>query len=526
MILFMKTPLVARPVFALHLWNRSAHKRFQKNRLEVKEVQTRILGQHLKLARETAAGAHLQLNRIESWNDLQKLPISHYSDWAQWIEKERVCPDSHLLSRSPIERFQPTSGSTDIRKWIPYTKQFLGELDQASGVWLHDIGKNYPGVLKGRHYWSLSWLPDDLRAVTTNDDLDLWPWWKRKLMSSIMVAPGSIANLPTNEQARFATAVMLAGSRDLSLISVWSPTFLLRILEDLTLWREEISVVLESGQWSSPGFKNLNAPKARGQSSILREWKGVVTQDFLRELWPNLALVSAWDSSTSTGFAQKIQKMFSYCDFQGKGLWATEGVVTIPVNYKNVLAFESHVYEFRCLDSGRVFTPWSLEAGQRVQPILTTGNGIWRYELPDEMLVSEVDRGLPVLEFRGRIGSVDLVGEKMDKVWASQVLSELSQKFKLRGLTFLAEKSEARGGYTLLAEGSDEDSNAAGVWVEERLSDQMHYKLARQMGQLREARVQVSDNALDLYSKIAQKSVGVDGAQKIEAVTFVDRGGQ
>lgn len=519
MILFMKSP-----VLAVHLWNRSAHKRFQKNRAEVKEVQARILRTHLNLARGSESYAHLQLDRIGSLEDLKNLPISNYSHWAQWIEKERKRPGSHSLSRSPIQRFQPTSGSTDLRKWIPYTKQFLSELDSASGVWLHDLGRNFPGVLRGRHYWSLSWLPDDLRALTSNDDLDLWPWWKRKLMSAIMVAPGAIANLPTNENARFATAAILAGSSDLSLISVWSPTFLLRILEDLSNWREEILEVLASGIWPSSDYKILPGPRSKRQTSILKNWNGVVTSDFLKELWPNLALVSSWDSSTSSGFAQKLKKMFSHCAFQGKGLWATEGVVTIPVSSQNVLAFESHLYEFRCLETGRIFSPWNLEVDQRVQPIITTGSGIWRYELPDEMLVKNLERGLPVLEFRGRIGSVDLVGEKMDKLWATQVLSELSEKFKLRGLTFLAEKTDDQGRYTLLAEGAVEDSAAAGLWIEERLSDQMHYKLARQMGQLKAAQLQISDNALDLYSKIAQKSVGVDGAQKIEAVTLVDRG--
>ena len=510
-----------QPVAALHLWNRSANKRFQRNRFDVKAVQARILNHYLNLSRGTTIARHMQLDAIGSWRDLKKLPTTTFSDWAQWIEKARENQGSHLISRSPIERFQPSSGSTHERKWIPYTKKFLNELDEASASWLYDLGQNHPGILKGRHYWSLSWLPDDLRKLSSNDDLDLWPWWKQKLMGSVMVAPGQVANLPTNKHARFATATLLASAADLALLSVWSPVFLLRILDDLVEWRDQIVDVLETSRWPDPNFKNISITSNDRQISVLKNWNRTIMPDFLRELWPQLALVSAWDSSTSASFADKIKKLFSACSFQGKGLWATEGVVTIPIEGKNVLAFQSHFFEFRCLDTGKIRFAWEIEPGQRVQPILTTGSGIWRYELPDEMLVCEIDRGLPVLEFRGRIGSIDLVGEKMDYVWASQVLQEISSKFKLTGLTFLAEKTENLGGYTLLAQGPASDTKEIENWVENRLADQLHYKLARQMGQLRPVQVRVSENALNLYSKITMKTVGVEGARKIESVTFL-----
>ena len=62
--------------------------------------------------------------------------LGHYSDWKHVIEREmggeRVLGDRPFL-------FQPTSGSSHEKKWIPYTPSLMKEFHEAIGPWLFDL---------------------------------------------------------------------------------------------------------------------------------------------------------------------------------------------------------------------------------------------------------------------------------------------------------------------------------------------------------------------------------------------------
>ena len=157
----------------------------------------------------------------------QQVPVTDYEYWHASISKQQQGSD-FVLTKHGCERYQPTSGSTSKIKWIPYTQPFLNELDNAISPWLADMYQQYPGILTGKHYWSLSWVPSDLRNKLTssiNNDLQLLPWWKRLFMAGTMAVPESISLAETSDESFFATACYLLSSRDLSFISVWTVSY-------------------------------------------------------------------------------------------------------------------------------------------------------------------------------------------------------------------------------------------------------------------------------------------------------------
>ena len=71
-----------------------------------------------------------------SWEQFaERQPVTEFADWRTLIEAQ-LAGRTPLLTSSPVMRYQPTSGSTSAIKWIPYTQQFLRELDAAIGPWL------------------------------------------------------------------------------------------------------------------------------------------------------------------------------------------------------------------------------------------------------------------------------------------------------------------------------------------------------------------------------------------------------
>ena len=86
-------------------------------------------------------------------------------------------------------RWIPTSGSTLKRKWIPYTPEFVDELNKGIDVFFGSLYRENPCIQHGSHYWALSWLPNELRQETTNDDSQPLSLWKRIAFSVVCRLP-------------------------------------------------------------------------------------------------------------------------------------------------------------------------------------------------------------------------------------------------------------------------------------------------------------------------------------------------
>ena len=515
--------LLHRASFAL---SRRGSRHFKEATFNLQDTQVRRLRSIMALVEGTETAARYSLSTATCpVRFARQVPLSNYEDWQAAIQRQRD-GDGQLTSET-CERYQPTSGSTSQVKWIPYTPAFLHELDQAIAPWVSDLYQRYPAIRHGRHYWSLSWVPQALRseAASVNDDLKLLPWWKRLFMAGTMAVPENISLAPTSELSMFASLCYLASSRDLTMISVWSPTFAIGLLDTLAQQREAVSRVLLSGRWPAdkPELRYLKAPKQRHNGRILQQWDGAINAATTAALWPQLALISAWDTSSSASWAQQLQQLFAHCEFQGKGLWATEGVVTFPLNGQYPLALESHFYEFENLDNGEILFAWQLQRGMRVRPIITTGNGLLRYVTKDQLLVDGFLNQCPSLRFISRLSGTDMVGEKMSPEAVLNLFDLLSNQFAIKPVSLLAvpgKQTDSKPGYLLLAEGNADAVAAVNEQLEVLLNEHFHYRLARELGQLQSAQTQISSNAMDTYMRLRIASGAVAGNIKVEPLTL------
>ncbi len=457
------------------------------------------------------------------------MPITGWSDYASVVESQRERKQS-LLIDSPVMRYQPTSGSTSAVKWVPYTKLFLEEIDQVITAWVGDLYRQFPKQAHGTHYWSLSWIPTEMRSQTAgdiNDDMKMLSWGKRLLAYLTQAAPQEIALAQSSDDSLFATIAYLASDDALGFISVWSPTFGLGLLEQMSAWRGELASVLYSGDWGARtmSMAGVPCPRSMHAAKLLRAWDGELTPAFFEALWPSLAVLSAWDTAAATPWARKLQGLLPQASFQGKGLWATEGVVTFPFQGRYPLAYQSHVFEFLDAQNNDVLAPWQLRQGQDVIPLLTTGSGLSRYQMSDVLRVDGQLGQVPCLTFLGRNDGVDLVGEKTSATTAQQVQDSLQLQGALP-VTLLAldEARHRTPGYVLLVECSDDcppSVRAAlqtdvGQQVEKALQANFHYKLARELGQLHPAACVALPHMRDVYIDQCRERGMIEGNIKIE----------
>ncbi len=501
--------------------------RFERHLGELESVQRARLSRWLSAVSRSPEGQRRGIRADWSWEEFSRqLPLSTYQDHAEVIAQQRARKQS-LLIDSPVMRYQPTSGSTSAVKWVPYTKMFLDELDQVITAWVGDLYRQFPQQGRGTHYWSLSWIPTEMRSQTAgdiNDDMKMLSFGKRLLAYLTQAAPQEIALAQSSDDSLFATIAYLAADDALGFISVWSPTFGLGLLEQMSHWREELSQALAQGNWGrrTASMAGVPCPRSPRAASLLRGWDGRMDPAFFKALWPSLAVVSAWDTAAATPWARKLHGFLPHANFQGKGLWATEGVVTFPFQGRYPLSYLSHFYEFIDANDGQTLAAWQLREGQEVIPVMTTGSGFARYQMSDVLRVEGSLGQVPCLTFLGRNDGVDLVGEKTSATTAQAVQDGLSLSGALP-VTLLA-LDEARGrtpGYVLLVECDDNAPRLAiqsdlAAQVEKALQANFHYKLARELGQLQHAACVALPHMRQIYMDQCRERGMIEGNIKIE----------
>lgn len=345
-----------------------------------------------------------------------------------------------------------------------------------------------------------------------NDDMRVLPFWKRFIAERYMAIPDSVSLAETSEDTLFATVAWLLATQDLTFVSVWSPTFLLTLIDQVEQHKDELIRVLEKGHWldRAKSLNRIPCPKSDRAVVYLKCAAYVKTPVFLNTIWPQLRLISCWDTSSSSTWANEVRSLFPNACVQGKGLWATEGAVTFPLNGQYPLAINSHFYEFINLDSDSIIPSWELKKGMAVSPLLTTGSGLFRYNLKDQLVVDDFINQCPCLTFQGRVDGVDMVGEKISTLAAQEIIKKLSDDYQIKAVSILAIPADllkakglsSKSKYILLCEATQAsliDHKRIAKVFELLLQRNFHYQLARDLHQLDEAVVALVHDARSVY---------------------------
>lgn len=357
------------------------------------------------------------------------VPLRNYAEIEPWIMRAADGEPS-VLTTEAVLGFELTSGSTGgIGKLIPWTKTYQNELASALARWFFSWKKYRPEVLRGAAYWSIS--PGFSRGEKTagglpigfdNDAAYFPPTVAQGLGAWLM---GGV--LPEMD-GFFERTLEALLKKPLSLISVWSPTFFLRMDE---------------------------AFQARFGS---KTWK---------EIFPDLAMLSCWTDAQSAPWAKLAAERASV-PLEPKGLAATEGVTSIPFGSRRLVAEGIHFHEFRSLADDSVCESAEVEAEKRYEVILTTGAGLWRYRTGD-VVVFSAEREV---EFVGRLGVMsDLAGEKL----AEEEVLRAFRKCDARGFVAVDEASRC---YRIFCE------NRMGNKVTASLRTNPHFTHAMDLGQI------------------------------------------
>jgi GH3 auxin-responsive promoter len=450
-------------------------------------AQEQILREYLRANSDTAFGRLHGFSTIRSIEEYQnRVPIGGYDDLEPFVRRI-ARGEQDVLTRAPIRRLVPSSGSTSAAKLIPYTANLQHEIAEAVDAWIVDLFSHRPSLMAGPAYWSITpAIPSADQGVVPvgfDDDSMYLGVTRATLASAILAVPGEVRRISDVEAFRYATNLHLLRARELRLISVWHPTFLTALFDALASRWTELLDDLACSEWR--------------RSAELR----AVSPNDVGSIWPKLRLISCWGDGPARPSAEDLAGRFSHIEVQRKGLIATEAIVSIPFAGRYPLAIRSHFFEF--LDpTGHPRLAHQLKDGVDYSVVITTGGGLYRYRLFDRVTVQGWAEATPSLQFVGKEDRVsDRFGEKLSDGFVASVLGSLFAGTSTPRFAMLAPERVPSGiAYTLFVEDETLAPQALADALERELRRNPHYSWCVDLGQLRPSRVvHVRPGAMSAY---------------------------
>jgi len=379
-----------------------------KSKRKIRKTQVKILLEILKTNKNTeylkTFETESQILNAENEKELiekfqNKIPVVNYEDIKEFMEKEKVGKSNVLLS-DKIKLFELTSGSTSDVKYIPYTEKFLKSYMNGVFAWIYNLYQNNKRLFLGSSYWSVSPILKR-EAVTSGgirvgieDDTSYFDKVSAFFLNKLFTVPKEIKNIQNMEDFLLITAVFLLLSENLAMISVWSPSFLMILLDFIEKNHKVICQIVKSDDLGTEFFadknlenkkyfqiiqkkyrklwkknrskflinyfekyeknilskndktQNLEITEKNNENEIMAENKNLETksgnkivENFVdySVIWEKLSLVSCWADSDSYEIFIKLKEKLNFdkkntnLKFQGKGLMSTECIVSFPL---------------------------------------------------------------------------------------------------------------------------------------------------------------------------------------------------
>jgi len=484
---------------------KTEQRRFAAALNHVRKAQEQILFKIVVKNKDTEYGRKYGFSKIKSVADYQKaVPLSIYDDYLPYIERISEGRQA-VLTAEKVLLFEPSSGTVAATKYIPYTAELKKEFQRGIYPWLADTYAGIPTLISGSSYWSVTPPEGATKAlgkvsVGFEADSSYLGAAVQILLEKVFPVPPEIKKVDNMDAFRYITLLFLLKTSDLALLSVWNPTFLMLLLEPLPKWQDTLLTDLATGKIHPPDRVPANLlaklekrlgqhpQRAKELRTLFKKFSGSYSL-----LWPKLKLVSCWTDANAAAYVSAMQQLFPLARIQGKGLLATEGLITIPYSLAggNVLAVRSHFYEFIDQDNGQIKMSWELEKDKCYSVVLTTSGGLYRYRLLDLVKVTGFYKECPFFAFIGKEEKVaDYFGEKLHERFVLAAITKLFVKYELSPKFYMVapEEKDGRTCYVLFAQPRDFAETSRWVRLvrelDAKLQENFHFSYCRKLGQL------------------------------------------
>jgi hypothetical protein len=399
------------------------------------DAQRRLLRKIVAENRGTEFGRRHAFRGITTFKGYQeRVPLSTYEDLEPYVEAEMQGRPSQLTKHKPV-LFTTTSGTTGAPKYIPMTAEGRHAKSHLMRLWLFVLFRDHPGITAGR---IMSVVSPEVESYTPSGiPIGAESGHRYRTMPKVvrwMYSSPYEAFTIEDYEAKYYTLLRIAAGQDISCIVTPNPSTIVLLAERLAQHTESIIRDVRNGSLSL----DFHVPPSLRASLRLRpdpgrarrlERAAEMADGSLRPglAWPNIAAIGCWKGGTVGSYLTNFDRYFPQRPpIRDLGYLATEVSGSVPLSDEGdggALAVGTSIYEFRPADDGGdprgtdLLPVERLEVGQRYFVFVTTGSGLYRYDMNDIVEVVGTFEATPVIRFvqKGK-GVVSFTGEKLYEV--------------------------------------------------------------------------------------------------------------
>lgn len=495
------TPMRARAKLLKYRWRTSV--------LRSPQLQARVLERILSGLAETDFGRQFGLGRVRTIHDLRRaLPVAGYDRVAPFIERVKAGQVDALLPRGThIHLFAMTSGTTGQPKYIPITDAVLKSYRRGWAVWgVHALDDHFDAfgarLLQISSRMNEQTTPSGVPAgamsgLTANSQ-------PRIVRRAYVSPPEASTTADTATKYYLSCRLGLQVPRVMPLTA--NPSTLLGLARAMDARREDLLRDLSDGTLAG-GLAIDDVVRRRIERRLAanparaKELEAVIGRTghlYPKDVW-QLPLIGTWKGGTLGLYLREMRECWGDPPIRDIGLIASEGRFSIPIHddgSAGVLDTMSIFFEFIPEEeAGRpdaaTLLPHEVEVGRCYYIVLTTPNGLVRYDIGDVVRVTGRMGPTPIIEFLSKGAHVSsLTGEKLTEHQVTVAVEDAVQRLDLDLRNYcLAPAWGEVPGYSLLVEEAEAPADRAtdlAAAVDRALAEQnVEYAGKRSSGRLR-----------------------------------------
>lgn len=432
---------------------RTALARYRQAQQDPWKVQEELLRRILKRNKGTAYGKKHGFSTISSYEDYRKrVPVVTYEDLLPYIDC-MLQDMRNVLVKDRIVYFATTSGTTSRPKLIPITIHRTRQLRQELLLWaFFMLQRDLRKGLVGKTLYFAGPIREDLSiGGTLMGSISGYMAWKSPFWARTrLVIPPDYYNEMNFEKKTRMIALKALSEKNITQLGFAAPIEAILFLDYLKKHRKSLIATLE---------RTGRRTRAR-QLAKIAEFTPA-------KIWPGLSLVNCIKSETNIPYLRTLEeKIGKSVTIRDPGIFASEGRLTLGLtdhDRAGVLVAQENFFEFleRKVEGeyGKPLTVDKIKQGRSYKVLLTTQEGLYRYDIGDVLEVVGFKGKLPIMRFVQREHFLNIVGEFSPENQLLEAMAEACEQLNLKtcGYTFLPYMQDLskRPCYELLVEPAD-----------------------------------------------------------------------
>ncbi len=400
-----------------------------------------LLMQILQDNKDTEYGKKYDFANIHSVEEYQqKVPVSIFDDYAEYIFRETNLGEKNLLCAYDVNHYCKTSGTMGNPKRIPMSENAIAVFYKYNSGYMNGLLGEKLGYdwIDGRNM-SLTESAakiDSLKNGATYGALSVKALLRYRDFLTYMYTSPDEATFPLPDtdtrylHARFGLMDENITNAGASFCSFYLE--LLRYIEGkwkLLVDDIEKGTIDESIRMSDEVRESLTkklTPMPERAAKLREIFSQGFEEPFVPKVWPKLKFWAGVGTAGFKMYADQIRNNYTGPGVRQYkiGLSASEGIFSVPFDLDcddSALIPDSVFYEFLPIDAGddfsKIVTMAGVEVGKEYEVLVTNLSGFYRYRMRDAIRVTGMYGTIPTIQFLYRIDqTVSLCGEKTTEV--------------------------------------------------------------------------------------------------------------